>query len=66
MIGFITKYRLAWAWITLGVYMVAFPVTVIVFPANSLWLAVLILFSGFTSSLTTVADLMVNAEEAAS
>lgn len=59
----IKRYRLTWAWITLGLYVVALPVTVLVFPANSLWLAVLVLFSGFTASLTTVADLLVNVEK---
>ena len=60
----IKKHRLTWAYLTLGLYVVALPVTVLVFPANSMWLALLILFSGFTASLTTVADLLVNAEEA--
>lgn len=50
---------------TLLLYVVALPVTVVLFPANNLWLALLVLFSGFTASLTTVADLLVSAEEAA-
>lgn len=60
----ITRYRLTWAWITLFLYVAAVPFTIIVFPANSLWLGLLVLFSGFTASLTTLADLLVNAEEA--
>lgn len=59
---FIKRYRLTWAWTTLAAYVVALPVTFFLFPANSLWLALLVLFSGFTASLTTVADLLVNAE----
>lgn len=64
MVGFIKRWRLAWAWGTLALYVVALPLTIVVFPANSLWLGLLVLFSGFTASLTTVADLLVNAEEA--
>jgi hypothetical protein len=64
VVRIIREYRVLWAWLTLGLYVVALPVTVVIFPANSLWLALLILFSGFTASLTTLADLLVNAEEA--
>ena len=56
---------MTWAWVTLVSYVVAIPVTVIFFPANNLWLALLILFTGFTASLTTLADMLINAEEAA-
>jgi hypothetical protein len=59
----IKKYRVAWAWITVVLYVVAIPVTVWVFPANSMWLGLLVLFSGFTAALTTLGDLLVNAEE---
>lgn len=65
LVSFIRRWRLFWAWVTLGLYVAAVPFTVIVFPNNSLWLALLILFSGFTASLTTVGDLLVNAEDSA-
>jgi len=64
LVRLLVRYRLAWAWITLVLYVVAVPFTVVVFPANSMWLALIVLFSGFTASLTTLADLLVNAEEA--
>lgn len=64
VVRLLIRYRLAWAWITLVLYVVAVPFTIIVFPANSMWLALIVLFSGFTASLTTLADLLVNAEEA--
>lgn len=54
-----------WAWITLALYILAIPFTIIVFPENSMWLGLLVLFSGFTASLTTLGDLLVSAEEAA-
>lgn len=64
LVRVITRYRLFWAWATLLLYVGAVPFTIIVFPANSLWLGLLVLFSGFTASLATLADLLVNAEEA--
>lgn len=62
-VRWIKKYRLIWAWTTLALYVVAVPFSIIVFPSNSLWLALLVLFSGFTAALTTLADLLVNAEQ---
>ena len=65
LVRFIKKYRLAWAWTTFAIYVVAIPATVLVFPANTMWLALLVLFSGMSGALTTLADLLVTAEEAA-
>ena len=64
LVRVVKKYRTAWAWITVVLYVVAVPITVWVFPANSMWLGLLVLFSGLTASLATLADLLVNAEEA--
>jgi hypothetical protein len=64
MVEFIKKYRMAWAWVTLALYVAAIPFTLIVFPDNNMWLGVLVLFTGFTASLTTLGDLLVSAEEA--
>lgn len=63
LVTFIKRWRQVWAWITLGLYVAAVPVTIAVFPDNSLWLALLILFTGFTASLTTIAELLVSAED---
>ncbi len=60
---FIQKYRIAWAWITLILYIAAIPFTIIIFPDNNMWLALIVLFTGFTASLTTLGDLLVSAEE---
>lgn len=62
LVAVIQEYRIVWAWVTLALYVVAVPVTVLVFPANSMWLALIVLFSGFTAALTTLADLLVSAE----
>lgn len=63
LVRWIKKWRMVWAGTTVLLYVVAFPVTVIAFPANSLWLALVVLFSGLTGALTTLADLLVNAED---
>jgi hypothetical protein len=60
--GLIKRYRLGWAWGTLALYVVAVPATVMIFPSNSLWLALVVLFSGFTASMTTLADLLTTAD----
>jgi len=63
LVAFIKRWRIFWAWITLGIYVAAVPFTIVVFPENSLWLGLLILFSGFTASLVTLGDLLVSAED---
>lgn len=64
LVAGIKRYRTGWAWVTVALYVVAVPFTVWKFPDNNLWLALIILFSGFTASVTTLGDLLVNAEEA--
>lgn len=59
----IKRYRVAWAWITLVLYVLAVPLTVWKFPDNNLWLALIVLFTGFTASLTTLGDLLISAED---
>lgn len=63
LVRFIKKYRMAWAWVTVALYVFAVPLTVIIFPANSMWLALIILFSGFTASVVTLGDMLISAEE---
>jgi hypothetical protein len=58
----VEKYRMTWAIATLVLYLVAVPATIAVFPDNSLWLALLVLFSGATATLATIADLLVSSE----
>lgn len=52
-----------WAVATVLLYVFAIPFTFIVFPSNSLWLALLVLFSGFTASITTLGDMLISAED---
>jgi hypothetical protein len=56
----IRRYRLAWAIVTVLLYVAAVPFTIVVFPDNNMWLGLLVLFSGFTASMTTLADLLVD------
>jgi len=59
---FIKRYRLAWGVLTLAIYIIAVPVSILVFPSNSLWLALLVLFSGATATLMSLGDMLVSAE----
>jgi hypothetical protein len=59
----IRRYRIQWAVITVVLYVVAVPVSIIIFPDNNIWLAMLVLFSGFTASLTTLADLITDDDD---
>lgn len=62
-VRFAKEYRMEWAVATVLLYLVAIPVTFFIFPDNNLWLALLILFSGFTASVTTLGDMLINTEE---
>ena len=64
VVAVIKRYRVRFAVVTMLLYVVMVPVTILVFPNNSLALALFVLFSGFTASVTTLGDLLVNAEEA--
>jgi hypothetical protein len=61
--NFIKKHRLAFAWVTLWLYVGAVPMTIIIFPNNSLWLGLLVLFAGFTATLMSLGDLLASAED---
>lgn len=65
LVRFIKRYRLGFAALTAALYMAAILLLVFVFPdVSNLWVSVFVLVSGLTASLTTLGDLMVNAEEA--
>ena len=59
----VREYRMEWAVVTVILYFVAIPATFIIFPNNSLWLALLVLFSGLTASLTTLGDMLISSED---
>jgi hypothetical protein len=59
----IRRYRLAWAVVTVLLYVVAVPFTIVIFPENNMWLGLLVLFSGFTASMTTLAELVTDEDD---
>jgi len=58
IVTFIKKWRTEWAVFTVLCYLVALPVTFILFPSSNIWIAVLIVFAGLTDALNTLADRM--------
>lgn len=59
MIGrWVRRSRLHIAMSALVFYLAAVPVTVVVFPDNSLWLALLVIAASAVQSLLSVADLL--------
>lgn len=64
LVGFIKRYRVSWAVITMLLNALALVVVVFVFPdVSNLWVSIFVLFGAFTASITTMADLLVNAED---
>ena len=59
-VKYLAKYMLWWYAITAILYFVAIPITIWVFPATTLHLAILILFSGFTASMGSLATALVD------
>jgi len=65
LVSFIKKYRVAWAVITLLLNALALALVVVVFPdVSNLWVSIFVLFGAVTASVTTLAELLVSAEEA--
>ena len=64
LVKFIKRWRIKFAVMTVIFNLAALLLVAVVFPdVSNLWIAVLVLITGLTGSLTTVADLLVNAEE---
>lgn len=64
LVRFIKHWRIRFAVMTVIFNLAALLLVVVVFPdVSNLWIAVLVLVTGLTGSLATVADLLVNAEE---
>lgn len=56
---FISRWDLPFAMFTVALYGAAIPVLVVVFPdVSNLWVSVLVLFSGFTASVSALATLL--------
>jgi hypothetical protein len=64
LVAFIKRYRVAWAVITLTLNALALALVVVVFPdVSNLWVSIFVLFGAFTASMTTLAELLVSAED---
>ena len=60
---FVKKWRTEWAVFTTVTWTVAIPLTIVIFPSNSLWLALLVTFGGWLDSLNSLADRLGDSEE---
>lgn len=64
LVDFIKRWRVEFAVATAVIYFAAILVLLFVFPdVSNLWVSIFVLASGFTAALTTLSDLLVNAEE---
>lgn len=57
------RYVLWWYAVTVVLYAAMIPLTVLVFPATTLLLTVVVLFGGFTSSVASLASVLVDAKQ---
>lgn len=60
---FIKRWTIPWYIMTTLLYFLAIPFTVLVFPATTLILTVIVLFGGFTSSMAALASVLVTDEQ---
>lgn len=56
--AFIKKWSLHWYAVTALLYFLAIPFTILVFPATTLILTVIVLFGGFTASMASLASVL--------
>lgn len=63
IVHIIKKYTLHWYAVTALLYFLAIPFTILVFPATTMILTVIVLFGGFTSSMAALASILVEQEE---
>lgn len=57
------RYVLWWYGVTILLYFAMIPLTILVFPATTLLLTVVVLFGGFTSSVAALASVLSDAEQ---
>lgn len=64
MVRFIRRWRIPFALATVALQTGAVVLVVVVFPdVSNLWVSIFVLVSGLTAGLTSLADLLVSAEE---
>ncbi len=61
---FIARWELPFGVVTVALYAAAIPLVFVAFPdISNLWVSLLVLFSGFTASLTALASLLKGREQ---
>jgi hypothetical protein len=64
LVSFIKRWRIPFATVTVLLQAAAIIAVVFVFPdVSNLWVSIFVLVSGLTAGLTSLADLLVSAEE---
>lgn len=60
---FLKRYVLWWYAVTVLTYALMIPLTILVFPATTLLLTIVVLFGGFTSSIAALASVTADAHQ---
>lgn len=63
LVKVIPRYALAWYAITALIYLSAIPLTVLLFPRTTLTLSIIVLVGSFTSSVASLASVVMTAED---
>jgi hypothetical protein len=63
MAKLVKKYLVHWYAVTTLLYAAAIPFTIFLFPATTLILTVIVLFSGFTASIASLASVLVDVDD---
>jgi len=63
VVYWVKKLTVPWCIITTLMYLIAIPLTIWVFPATTLLLAIFVLFGGFTASMASLGSSLVSAEQ---
>jgi hypothetical protein len=62
LVRFLQKYAVWWYVVTALLYAMMIPLTVWVFPSTTLLVTIVVLFSGFTASMASLASVLSDAE----
>lgn len=63
LVKFLKRWTVPWYGLTVLLYALAIPFTIFVFPSTTLILTVIVLFSGFTASVASLASALISADQ---
>lgn len=63
LVRFLQRYAVWWYVVTAVLYFLMIPLTIWIFPATTLLVTIVVLFSGFTASMASLASVLSDAEE---